>query len=64
MNIKVLNHGKSLGLRLPLVCSRTQKFADQSESADYQVSCIRLRIPEGSINRNLWTNFMSGEGNQ
>lgn len=62
VNIKVLNHGKSLGLRLPLACSRTQKFADQSESADYQVSCIRLSIPEGSISRNLWTNFMSGEG--
>lgn len=62
MNIKVLNHGKSLGLRLPLACSRTQKFADQSESADYQVSYIRLSIPEGSISRNLWTNFMSGEG--
>lgn len=42
MNTKVLIHGKSFGLRLALVCSRTQKFADQSENADYQVSCIRL----------------------
>lgn len=57
MNIKVLIHGKSFGLRLALVCSRTQKFADQPENADYQVSCIRLvshlRILEGNTSKNL-----------
>lgn len=42
VNTKVLIHGKSLGLRLALACSRTQKFADHSENADYQAGCIRL----------------------